>query len=893
MNKKFKSILGSAIAVLMLASCGGKGNTSVSRPSGNGGEDVDPSTLKYKPAEGIYNFTTATPKEKAEILGQLEGYAMNHHLAGIPLYDDAGYELFSPRIKLASDKYIPNYGFGVGNSTLDPSGKMYGDSAILTEADTPYPSYFQSYATEDSGTFNYWNSQGQDVAGKNGMITASYYGVTMNKSADGYYWRGELARGDDPIPLDDNGKEVTYEDGMVSRFWRIPLYTAANAPAGRKFVYSTAPESKWYTKYNGREIVLDDYLTPFQVMLDNALVRASGLIDDASGFAGASDYLYASGQNKKWGETKYSKPTNDHSYFNGVGIKLNTTENSIDVAFITPQSRFYARYNTASGLYSPMPADFLKDIGNGSLTTGAKNFGMIGSNADPKKNCDNILSCGAYNVISWEQTKLTVYEKNPTYNMVDEIHFEGYCETGFKDEDQAFESFLQGKLDEASVPSKRVKDFATDKMAHKTEGSTVIKINVNSCTQSQWDRYFGTNGTAYQHTNPKTFWDVKPIMSNDDFLDGVYFSMNRAELANKTGHNPAYGYLSGAYKIDPENDLSFRDTDEGKAVTAKYEKVADGGIPGYSPSMAQQLFKKAIQTLVANGDYEDDDKITLTFWWRKDEALQNIGKTLESYIETPFNAAAKELGYDMTLDIDCKVAGSSYTDAYSKMDQGEFDFAEGAITGNVLNPISFMSVICTNKLSQGFTTNWGDDTAKLTAKPCEFKELSWSYDALYTAANGAAIVKKGVNVNPINDWKYSEDDDENLVVNKNDGTFTVYFETPDVVDKDGESLVKYGINYVWLQFGEGSQVAPYYFDYTSALGSANLQWDYNKNDGSISFTMKSAAIKNSAKQIDGSWDAGNVDTLVFEVGFKCEFTGVEKTVVGEAKIPLAAINASI
>ena len=62
MNKKFKSILGSAIAVLMLASCGGKNNTSASRPSGNGGEDVDPSTLKYKPAEGIYNFTTATPK---------------------------------------------------------------------------------------------------------------------------------------------------------------------------------------------------------------------------------------------------------------------------------------------------------------------------------------------------------------------------------------------------------------------------------------------------------------------------------------------------------------------------------------------------------------------------------------------------------------------------------------------------------------------------------------------------------------------------------------------------------------------------------------------------------------------------------------------------------------
>ncbi|MCQ2798494.1 MAG: ABC transporter substrate-binding protein [Bacilli bacterium] len=872
MDKKFKVIMSSAIMVLMLASCGGGnktsgGNNGSSKP--NGGE-----TLRYEKANGIFNYSAASVSEKSKILGQLENYAMRHHLAGIPLYDDAGYELFSPRIKLASNDYIPNYGFGVGESSLDPAGKMYNDT-VFDSSKSLYPSYFQSYATEDSGTFNYWNSTGADVAGKNGMITASYFGVTMNPNADGYHWRGELARVDNPIPLDKDGNEIPYTEGMTSRFWRVPVWTDKNASQanGRKFEYSVAPGSKWASKYTGRKIVLDDYLTPFKVMLDNGFVRASGLIDDASGFAGASDYLYQSGTTKSWdGEKK--------SYFDGVGVKKNEKEQSMDFAFITPQTRFYAKYNTASGLYSPMPEDFLVDIGNGNAAAGAKNFGMIGTSTDPKQNCDNLLSCGAYNVISWEQDKQTVYQKNPTYNNASEIKYEGYVETGFKDEDQAFQSFLNGMLDEVSVPSKEVKNYSTDKMAHKTDGSTVIKINVNACTKEQWEHYFGKNGTAYPHTNEKNYWEVKPIMSNPDFLDGLYFCMDRKILADKTGHNPAYGYLSEAYKIDPETDLSFRDTEEGKAVTADYENVKENGIPGYSTSMAQQLFTNAIKKLVADGDYDEDENIKLTFLWRKDEGLQNIGQTLKEFMETPFNAAAKKLGYSMTLTIENKVAGSSYTDAYSKMDQGEFDFAEGAITGNVLNPISFMSVICTNELSQGFTTNWGDDTSKVTANPCEYDNKSWSYDALYTAANGAAICANGEAVPPV----YQGSAEHGYVDDKGT-TVEVGFETPDIYDDDDNPLVDYEVSYVWFQYANGAANTGYYWP----VGLGNTVKFKPANDGHLTFTINKGAVQNYANSCANAAKT-DIDTFVFVVGFKCSFTGVEKTVMAQRNIPLEDIG---
>lgn len=865
-------------AILMLASCGGinGGKKTSTTPSG---EEQEYTGTK---ASGIYNFSGESYEEKAKILGQLEGYAMKHHLAGIPLYDDAGYELFSPRIQLASNTYVPNYGFGVGESSLVPSGNMFNGSPI-DSSKVSNPSYFQAYSTEDSGTYNYWNSSGSDVAGKSGMICSSYFSTRMNADKTGYEWEGELARVDAPIALDENGNVVdSSAKGFTSRFWRVPVYCAEylakNPVADRQFVYSTSENSKYHTEFNGREIKLEDYLTPFKTMLDNAYSRASGLIDDASGFYGCSDYLYASDRNKDWGATTRTAPTKDGSYFNGVGIKLNTTENSIDFKFITPITQFYAKYNTASSLYSPIPQAFLDKIG-------VSNYGLIGKSSEPTQNVDNLISCGAYIVDSWEQVKETVYRKNPTYNRQDRIKFEGYVETGYQDEEAAFQGFLNGVIDEITVPSKHVAEYASNPQARKTEGTTVIKINVNSCTQSQWEKYFGVNGTAYPHANEKTYWDVKPIMSNDDFLDGLYFCMNRAELAQKTGHNPAYSYLSSAYKINPEEDLAFRDTSAGKAVIADYLDVKTNGIEGYSPAMAQQMFEKAIKDLVADGTYDEDETITLKFWWRKDENLNNLGTTLKAYMEQPFNDAAKKLGYGMTLVIDNAVAGSSYTDAYSKMDQGEFDFAEGAITGNVLNPLSFMSVICSNSLSQGFTTNWGDDTSLVSAKdPVMYKGVAWSYDALQVAANGAAVVEKGHNVDPVKST--NQPSEEACYV---DGKFAkIGFEVPDILNDDGEQAIEYTVKYAWLQFANGGSNPGYYYNYQPN--------DFDKPaelgiDGYYVFTLKTATIQAYAQNIANA--AGmDIDTFVLLVGFDCYFkeSGVEKSLQAQVSVKLEQIG---
>lgn len=870
MNKKLKLVALLLASGGLLASCqSGTGDSSTSGGASSSGdptsswiddgssstEESSSSAQNYTRASGTINFTGLDTENKSELLGELESYALKHHLAGIPLYDDAGIELFSPRITLKSDTYITNYGFGVGESTLNPNGAMYNGNTFAENLSDGYPQYFHGYATEDSGTYNYWNSSGSDVSAKSSMITAGYFEVEMDTSTStGYKWTNLLAKTERPIRLtptretatDSSGNQVAltpgdltannyyteeavedYVSGTTSQYWRIYINTGADETDDVKYRYSTTSSftDSSGSSFNGRLIEAEDYLTPFKAMLDNRLSRYSGLIADSSGFVGAYDYAAAG-------------DTSDDAW-DSVGIQLGSRvdENGdtlyfLDFTFITPLTQFYAMYNTASGLYSPIPEDFVDACG------GAANYGKIGTSSDPTKNCDYLISCGPYVVTSWESSKNTVYQKNATYCNASTINYEGYAEKVYENEEAAFQDFLNGLLDEVTVPSKYISQYSNDAYAHKTLASTTIKANVNSCTEEEWEYYFGTNGTIYPHTLQE-YWDVKPIMSNDDFLNGVFFCINRAELAAKNGRNPAVGYLSSAYMIDPENDVAYRDTDAGKAALADYTSVNEYA---YSTSLATQLFKRAAAQLIADGDYEEDTEITLTYLYRVQDTIDLIGDMIKGYIENTFNAACAE--YGLTLVIENKVAGSSYTDCYTMMDQGEYDFGEGAISGNVLNPLEFMSVICTNDKSQGFCVNWGERTDQVSdSDPCLFpldptdpnsEEVAWSYDALYDAANGAAIVDNGVTLDPIDGYVvgdnsatyvHSESADETTFSTSylDDGYCAYTLVLPGTADSSGDPLITYDIQEmaVFGGYNNGMTDGGFYLDSITTVN----QWD--------------------------------------------------------------------
>lgn len=802
------------LAGMMLVSCGGNEN-----PTDNSETPSTSQPEKYAgaTASGVYDFTTASYEDRLEILGKLESYALKNHLAGIPLYDDSSSEQFSERIYngLPTKTFITNYGFGVGMATFS-GNRMYNGE--INEPKTEWKDYFHSYTSIDSGTFNYWNSTGADVSDRNSMITSGYYEVEMNDAKNDYTWVAGLAKDAEPIMLESKGgKAVANSAGKSSKYWRVKLKTGAD---GIKYAVPTT--SKWYSKYNGKSVELADYLTPFKVMLDNRYVRASELGQDSSGFEGVMNYMYGS---KDW---------------SNVGIQLNEAEGSMDFEFITPKTMNYARTSLSSGLYSPVPEDFIKDIG------GADNFGKRVANSDYTKTLDNVISVGPYVPTYWEDSQMMAFAKNDLYFNASKYHFAGVTErvfAGTNADKDAYNAFLNNELDEVTIPTGELKNHGNDPTVLRTKGSTVIKLNVNSCTKEEWNYYFGENGTIYPHTEENS-WAVKPIMSNDDFLTGCYFAINREALANQAGRTPALGYLSDAYTQDPDAKEFWRNTDQGKAVLQPYQESANNQY-GYSDALAQSLFKRCIEDMMAARTMKKGQKITLTALYRYQDTIDNIGKWVKGYIEDNFNAVAKD--YDVTLTIKLEVGGTQYTDTYTKMDHGEYDFAEGAISGNVLNPLEFMSTCATDELAQGFCLNWGDITAKVNATdPIIYKDVAWSYDALWSAANASTVVQEGVVTPVAGSPKIVENTEEDSV------DFRLVY--PGITDENGENIFNFRASNVYITTAESQSKLTYIYGVNFTLAfDADEENDYIviriKKSDIISRAQKNAADSNETQNV--------------------------------------------
>ena len=845
MNKKILSAGFLALA-LVLTACGG-GNTpettsqqgSQSEASSSQAASSSTPSPSHKLAQGAMDLSTMPWKEKSKIVAALEKYAMENHSAGIPIYDDASYEQFSQRVKLPSRTYLTNYGFGVGYGTIEGTRMYDGD---IVESNEKWKSYFHGYTNTDSGTFNGWNATGSDVSDRMSMISSSYFGIKANDSYTDYDWVSSLATVNEPIMLDAEGNPIDLtglsqeeRESKTSQFWRVPLHT------GKGYTYRYVGKESLKAVYDGREVAIEDYLTPFKVMLNEKLTRFAELVSDAGGFQGAMEYVYDSSK-KAAAASDWTK--------SGVGIQISPDGKGLDFAFIQPKSISYARTSLSSQLYSPVPESFLKDIGS------IDNYGKKG---EGEAVFDNILIFGPYVPEYWEQGKKIVFQKNATYYEASDYHYDGYTEVVFsseggKSDELAYAAFLNNELDEVTIPTKYIADNKSKGLP--TKGSTIIKLNVNSCTEEEWEYYFGENGTIYPHKQEK-YWPVKPIMSNEDFLNGMYFAINRKLYAEKAGRNPAMGYLSDAYMLDPAGKVAYRHSEEGKSVLANYEKVAGEGNFGYSATYAQRLFQNAAKKLVGDGIYEPNDEIEIIGLYRYQSTIDNLGNDIAKDIMENFNKGAAAAGYpNLKLKIKLEIGGSSYTDTYTRMDHGEFDYAEGAISGNVLNPLEFMNTLSsTASLNQGFNLNWGHRTDLVSEKhPAiyEFEENgvtkggAWSFDALYNASQGFTPVADGV-ATPIASNETFIDSGTNI-------TWRAEF-PPEAVNDQGESLFSFSMSD--FSIGTTSGTSPAY----SVGSSGTLTQD---NNGYIKVRFSKKAITDAAATIA---DAEKATQKVFYISF--------------------------
>ncbi|MDY2895518.1 MAG: hypothetical protein SOT51_01265, partial [Candidatus Enterosoma sp.] len=283
-----------------------------------------------------------------------------------------------------------------------------------------------------------------------------------------------------------------------------------------------------------------------------------------------------------------------------------------------------------------------------------------------------------------------------------------------------------------------------------------FKLNVNATTNDEWIERFGPAGTVYQHSqavvNAKpAYLQSRSYMSDIHFLNFLSFGMDRKTICESRGMKPTQEYFSDNYLIDPESGVSYNSTAAHKAVLAdRYNETY-----GYNADAAATELKLAIDGSIRDaesaGNIPIENKkyvINIDMEWMNITDTKDYKDVFDS-IKKIFNQVNHDRYYDKyILNIDEQTPTDDYEEVYNKMKRGEFDLGFGAVSGGDLDPINFMEVLKSDN-SSGFTLNWGPDTSKINDDDqgdVVYDGKTWSYDALWNAANTGVLLKDDGNI---------------------------------------------------------------------------------------------------------------------------------------------------
>lgn len=711
-------------------------------------------------ATGGASYAKGTYEERTQILGTLEKYAVDNYLTGLTMFSNGGYVAYNSRYTPKPKEYVTGYGWGtLREGTLDgelPHPITGLDSTYYTIGTTSLPAHA-----------NAMDASGSDVSDLAGNIQNSFFSTRLNEESNGYEWYPSLAIDSEkrpvPITVADNGTETVSTDSVpYGTTWRIHVKTGDVKYRTGASASSSDSKIQAAAAYDGTSVKLEDYLTPLKIMLTNynGMYRGAELTTGTAGFANSAAYYNGTTTNPNngnlWDETLWEKTA-------GKSIKTGTdsTGDYIQFELLYPCTQFYAMYYLSSQLYSPLPADFIK-------IWGAKNFGKFMTGYTP---AETTLSTGPYYIEKYTANDALVLKKNASYfhqsdtlasgktRSVYNIPGVNYKWTGVNTnvknwfESGSVDSYAPNKDDIAASG-----DFNTDTgttssgiswKRFKTKGDANFKLNVNACTEDEWKYRFGTSGKIFSHASNK-YWDVKPYMSNIHFLNFLSFSLDRQSICEARGMTPTQEYLSDNYLIDPESGVSYNSTDTHKAVLADRYNETYGYNPTYAKSELDKVMDDVIVPMGAAGKLNATSsgagagtsnnpwKVPIHMAWMNTTDSEDYSDVFDG-IKKAFNEEiAETYGGGYTLDIVLDSVSSDYQQVYTNMEHGDFDLGFGAISGNDLDPLSFLEVLKSNN-SSSFTLNWGPDTSEVSDN-IVYDGKKWSYDSLWQAGTSAVAL---------------------------------------------------------------------------------------------------------------------------------------------------------
>lgn len=708
-------------------------------------------------ADAYYDLSSLGNDERTKMAAASEKYLLNNGLAPITFVDNGGYQLYSDRVYtefLENNNYITGYGFGIFD---------YGSiTKEMEKEETPAYKLFyhtQVDASSDVGSFNYLGSNSNSVSTFYEYISSTYFRTLVNKDANGYEYTNGLSREDAPTAInpDENGASDT---------WKVKLRVGGNAENKAMGItpglnFRTGSQNSKFKAYDNRPIQLKDYLTPFKLMATASVGWYRGSEQAAEATAnrqikGFAEYYNSSGN--------FTELESDEEFMKKVGVKIDPSDNSITITFngkITPD---YAEYQLNGLWANPICEEFVKDLGDGDVIKGAKSYGnSTNGGLTPR---DTILCVGPYYTMTYESKKTVAFAKNESWPLTkDNYGRDLYKIKGHHlninsalstDENTTIKMFEQGLTDASDIPSEYWSKYETSPLRKKVPGSGYFPIYfVNTFDKRSWEEMFGSKGTD---------WEVKPILSNENFYKGLIVGIDRNTIADYYHAGAGYAIHEPTTRVSPKSSTAYNDSDEHKAVM---KEVFGNTMDNYAQwkNNAADYFEVAIQEELDAGHYSlgtgsNPTVVNMKLVSTDDPTRQYCDNVIFSGWEAAFELAVQshinEKGVNdwvdsstkkslITLDVSAENVSMSLGDtALQKaiLDEGvkagKYDGQTVyRVTGNGLDAFNNMNKYKSDD-SSGFTLNFGVDTSIPTGD-INYGGKYWSFDTLWGAANGGVL----------------------------------------------------------------------------------------------------------------------------------------------------------
>lgn len=653
---------------------------------------------------GFYNYQFASIELRHTFFAHAERYLMETMYGGIPMYANAGYALYSERLILPSDDYLPVMGYGnaFGEFTAD-------DSTVLMEDGQPGQVGRYTYrhvVTSNPDTLLHWIYQDSVTSDMMYFFLGAPYYFYFNPEMTGYDVLPSMAS-DVPQPIDP---ELDPEGRELSRTWQIPLR--------EDLMWSYHPDTDTSNFPAGHdEINAHDFIETYKLALSENWFRA---ITGGGDFTSAPQEI-VNAQRFADGEVDFDE----------VGLRA-VDDYTLEFDFVGDMSEWSVTYWMASFTMGPINLALYDEIGDAYGTS-----------------AETTAYSGAYIINYYEPDVIVRMTENPNFHDPDRFFYTDHTFRIIEDDAIRFQEFLAGTLEAAAVPGAQFEQYQNHPQLRFIPGATTFRMTINSLGTVE----------AQQAQFPGSAFVPEPLLAHPEMREAFYWATDRQTITSDVmvTNTPMMYYFSQAYVVDAELGIPFRDTEWGEWVGTGLGRDTYG----FNEDLAASIFNDVITDFV-NGNVEGFDplytggtaenpiEINLQFTFQAGvDTLVAFGEFLNDEYSRILYSEDHHVYVSLTLD------PVAFPDNYfQRILIGNTDLGMGGIAGSTLDASSFLSIFADDRRSM-FVMDWGIDTSTPNipityTRPGEDDPVTemWSFNAIHRVLNGEVYVSGGAEATP-------------------------------------------------------------------------------------------------------------------------------------------------